>query len=52
MSKGTTENDKNVSTKIVSATFENEIGSKEVSLQGDLKESLKERLSKIPLSFH
>ena len=31
MSKGTTENDKNVSTKIVSATFENEIGSKEVS---------------------
>ena len=31
MSKGTTENDKNVSTKIVSATFENEIESKEVS---------------------
>ena len=31
MSKETTENDKNVSTKIVAAMFENEIGSEEVS---------------------
>ena len=31
MSKATTVNDKNVSTKIVVATFQNEIGSKEVS---------------------
>ena len=33
MSKATTENDKNVSTKIVAATFENEIGSEEVSAE-------------------
>ena len=31
MSKAMTENDKNISTKIVAATFENEIGSEEVS---------------------
>ena len=31
MSKATTENDKNLSTKIVAATFKNEIGSEEVS---------------------
>ena len=31
MSKATTVSDKNVSTKIVAATFENEIGSEEVS---------------------
>ena len=31
MSKTTTENDKNLSTKIVAATFENEVGSEEVS---------------------
>ena len=31
MSKVTTENDRNVSTKIVAATFETEIGSEEVS---------------------
>ena len=31
MSKAMTENDKNISTKIVTATFENEIGSEEVS---------------------
>ena len=31
MSKATTENDRNVSTKIVAATFENEIGSAEVA---------------------
>ena len=31
MSKPTTENDRNVSTKIVAATFKNEIGSAEVS---------------------
>ena len=33
MSKATTENDKNVSTKIVAATFENENGSEEVSAE-------------------
>ena len=33
MSKAITENDKNVSTKIVVATFENEIGSEEVSAE-------------------
>ena len=33
MSKATTENDKNVSTKIVAANFENEIGSEEVSTE-------------------
>ena len=33
MSRATTENDKNVSTKIVAATFENEIGSEEVSAE-------------------
>ena len=31
MSKATTENSRNTSTKIVAATFENEIGSEEVS---------------------
>ena len=31
MSKATTENDRNISTKVVAATFENEIGSEEVS---------------------
>ena len=31
MSKATTVNDKNVNTKITAATFENEIGSEEVS---------------------
>ena len=31
MSKATTENDRNISTKKVAATFENEIGSEEVS---------------------
>ena len=31
MSKATTKNDRNLSTKTVAATFENEIGSEEVS---------------------
>ena len=31
MSNATTENDNNISTKIIAATFENEIGSEEVS---------------------
>ena len=31
ITKATTDNDRNVSTKIVAATFENEIGSEEVS---------------------
>ena len=31
MSKATTENNRDISTKIVAATFENEIGSEEVS---------------------
>ena len=31
MRKETTENDKNVNTEIVAATFENEIGSEEIS---------------------
>ena len=31
MSKATTENDRNISTKVVAATFENEIGFEEVS---------------------
>ena len=31
MSKATTKNDRNISTKIAAATFENEIGSEEVS---------------------
>ena len=31
LTKATTDNDGNVSTKIVAATFENEIGSEEVS---------------------
>ena len=30
MTKATTDNDKNISTKIVSATFQNELGSEEV----------------------
>ena len=33
MSKATTKNNRNVSTKIVAATFENEIGSEEVSAE-------------------
>ena len=33
MSKATTENDKSVSMKIVAATFENEIGSEEISAE-------------------
>ena len=31
MSKGTTENDRNIGTKIVAATFENEIGPEVIS---------------------
>ena len=34
MSKTTTENDRNVSTKIAAATFKNEIGSEKVSGEG------------------
>ena len=33
LTKATTDNDGNVSTKIVAATFENEIGSEEVSIE-------------------
>ena len=39
MSKATTENDRNISTKIIAASFENEIGSEEVS-QGEFENNL------------
>ena len=52
MSKATTENDRNISTKKVASTFENEIGSEEVSGERVWVDTRKTDYSMEKVNFH